>query len=49
MESMGFKDDEWILLHCNLLTTYKIWPDNHYYRLVQFVKKMNEELLKELV
>ena len=50
MESMGFKDDEWILLHSNLLTTYKNARklDNHYYRLVQFVKKMNEELLQRI-
>jgi len=50
MESMGFKDDEWILLHCNLLTTYKNTRklDNHYYRLVQFVKKMNEELFERI-
>ena len=50
MESMGFKDDEWILLHCNLLTTYKNTRklDNHYYRLVRFVKKMNEELCKRI-
>ena len=50
MESMGFEHDEWILLHSNLLTTYSntLKLDNHYYRLVQFVKKMNKGLSRKI-
>jgi len=49
MISMGFKDDEWLLLHANLKTKYlnTLKLDNHYYRLCFFTKRFNESFSKE--
>ena len=49
MISMGFKDDEWLLLHANLKTKYlnTLKIDRHYYRLCLFTKTFNESFSKK--